>query len=168
MALEIPAEIKDAIYKAWLPALMTALLAGVKELPAEQKGALLTKMCVTCEDLAMAGAVGIQPEMSWDEYLEYLKTVPPPIGPWAVEQDGDVYDLVYDCSIGEDGRPQCHCPLVQLGIAEPEPYCCDSGARLSGRMIGGAKNKPVEKVEVVDSAARTGARICHYRVRLKA
>jgi hypothetical protein len=167
MALQIPEDMKNAMYQAWLPALMTTLMAGIGELPQEQKNTLLTKMCTTCEDLAMAGAVGIQPGMSWDDYLKYLKEVPPPIGPWTVEQDGDVFDLTYDCTIGEDGTPQCHCPLVQLGLAEPDPFCCDSGARLSGRMIGGAKNRPVEKAEVIDSAARTGARVCHYRVRLK-
>jgi len=167
MALEIPEDVKSAIYQAWLPALMTSVLAGIKELPQEHKGALLTKMCTTCEDLAIVGAVGIQPGMSWDDYVEFLKGTVPPVGPWTVEQDGNVFDLYYDCSIGEDGKPQCHCPLVQLGLMEPEPYCCDSGARLSGRMMGGAKNKPVEKVEVIDSAARTGASVCHYRVRLR-
>jgi hypothetical protein len=164
VALQISEEVKEAIYRAWLPALVTSLLAGIKALPEEHRGALLTMMCTTCEDLAMAGAVGIQPGMSWDDYLRYLKEVPPPVGPWIVEQDGDVFDLYYDCSLGEDGKPQCHCPLVQLGLMEPEPYCCDSGARMSGRMIGGARNRPVEKVEVIDSAARTGAPICHYRV----
>lgn len=167
MPMEIPEDIKDAIYKTWLPALITTLLTEIKKLPPEQRNDLLTKMCTTCEDLAMAGAVGIQSGMSWDDYLDYLKTVPRPIGPWTVKQDGDVFDLVYDCTIGEDGKPQCHCPLVQLGIAEPEPYCCDSGARLSGKMIGGAKNRAVESVEVIDSAARTDASICHYRVQLK-
>jgi hypothetical protein len=167
MALQIPEEMKDLMYKAWLPALMTSVISGINELPAEQRNTLLTKMCTTCEDLAMAGAVGIREGMSWDEYLEYLKAVPAPVGPWTVKQDGDVYDLIYDCTIGEDGKPQCHCPLVQLGMMEPNPYCCDSGARLSGLMIGGAKNSPVEKVEVIDSAARTGASICHYRVKLQ-
>ena len=166
MALEIPEDMKEAMYRVWLPALTSTLLAGIRELPREHKEALLTKMCTQCEDLAMAGAVGIQPDMSWDAYLKYLKGVPPPIGPWTVEGDGDVFDLYYDCTIGEDGKPQCHCPLVQLGLAEPDPYCCDSGARMSGRMIGGAKNRPVEKVAMVDSAARTGARVCHYRVHL--
>lgn len=167
MALEIPEDMKDAMYRAWLPALMTTVIAEINKLPQEHKNTLLTKICTTCEELAMAGAVGIQQGMSWDEYLEYLKTVPAPVGPWTVKQDGDVYDLVYDCTIGDDGKPQCHCPLVQLGIMEPNPYCCDSGARLSGMMIGGARNRPVEKVEVIDSAARTGARVCHYRVKLK-
>ncbi len=167
MALEIPEDMKDAIYRAWLPALMTSILEGIKELPAQHKADILTKMCTTCEDLAMAGAVGIQPGMGWDEYLKYLKGVPTPIGPWTVEQDGDVFDLTYGASIGEDGKSQCHCPLVQLGMMEPEPYCCDSGACLSGRMIGGAQNREVEKVEVIDSAARTGAPVCHYRVWLR-
>ncbi|UCG83193.1 MAG: hypothetical protein JSW38_13695 [Dehalococcoidia bacterium] len=167
MALTIPDDIKEAIYGTWLPALMTTVLKGINELPQEQRENLLTKICTTCEQLAMAGALGIQPGMFWEEYLDYLKTVPAPIGPWTVKQDGDVYDLIYDCTIGDDGKPQCHCPLVQLGMMEPNPYCCDSGARLSGMMIGGARNKQVEKVEVIDSAARTGARICHYRVKLK-
>ncbi|UCC59627.1 MAG: hypothetical protein JSV02_07700 [Dehalococcoidia bacterium] len=167
MALTIPDDIKEAIYGTWLPALMTTVLKGINELPQEQRENLLTKICTTCEQMAMAGALGIQPGMSWEEYLDYLNTVPAPIGPWTVKQDGDVYDLIYDCTIGDDGKPQCHCPLVQLGMMEPNPYCCDSGARLSGMMIGGARNKQVEKVEVIDSAARTGARICHYRVKLK-
>ena len=167
MALTIPDDIKDAIYRAWLPALMTAVMTGIDELPTQQRENMLTKICTTCEEMAMAGVLGIKEGMSWSEYLEYLKTVPAPIGPWTVTQDGDVYDLVYDCSMGEDNRPQCHCPLVQLGMMKPNAYCCDSGARLSGMMIGGARNRPVEKVEVVDSAARTGARVCHYRVKLK-
>ena len=57
MALQISEEVKEAIYRAWLPALMTSLLAGVKALPEEHRGALLTMVCTTCEDLAMAGAV---------------------------------------------------------------------------------------------------------------
>ncbi len=167
MALEMPEEVKQAIHQAWLPALMNTLLTGMKDIPQEHREALLTKMCTMCEDLAMVGAVGIQPGMSWDDYVAFLKGTVPPVGPWTVEQDGNVFDLYYDCSIGEDGKPQCHCPLVQLGLMMLDPYCCDSGARLAGRMIGGAKDTPVESVEVVDSAARTGAPICHYRVRLR-
>ena len=167
MALEISEDVKGAIYQVWLPALVTTLLREIEGLPREHSENLLTKMCTTCEDLAMIGAVGIQPGMSWDDYVKYLKEVPAPVGPWTVEQHGDVFDLVYDCSIGEDGKPQCHCPLVQLGLMAPNPYCCDSGARLSGRMIGGATGKSVAKAEVIDSASRTGAHVCHYRVHLK-
>ncbi|GAI56918.1 unnamed protein product, partial [marine sediment metagenome] len=70
MALEIPDDVKALMHQTWLPALMTAVLQKVKELPQEHKIAVLTGMCTTCEDLAMAGAVGIQPGMSWDDYLE--------------------------------------------------------------------------------------------------
>ena len=168
MALEIPDDVKALMHQTWLPALMTAVLQKVKELPQEHKIAVLTGMCTTCEDLAMAGAVGIQPGMSWDDYLEYLKGTAPPIGPWTIKQDGDVFDLVYDSSIGPDGKPRCHCPLLQLGmITEAIPFCCESGARLAGKMIAAATNKPVEKTEVIDSPSRTGASVCHYRVYVK-
>jgi len=168
MALEIPDDVKGLMHQTWLPALMTAVLQKVKELPQEHKIAVLTGMCTTCEDLAMAGAVGIQPGMSWDDYLEYLKgTTAPPIGPWTIKQEGDVFDLVYDSSIAPDGKPRCHCPLVQLGMTEPIPECCDSGARLAAKMIAAATNKPVESTEVIDSPSRTGASVCHYRVYVK-
>lgn len=165
--MQIPEEVKSVIYQTWLPALMTAVLKKVKELPQQHKMSVLTGMCTTCEDMAMAAAVGIQPGMSWDDYLEYLKTAVSPIGPWTINQDGNVFDVIYDSSVGPDGRARCHCPLVQLGLSEPMPECCDSGARLAGRMIGGALNKAIEKCEVIDSPSRTGAGICHYRVHAK-
>ncbi|TET13038.1 MAG: hypothetical protein E3J81_09620 [Dehalococcoidia bacterium] len=165
--MEISEDLKALMYQTWLPALMTTVLQKVKELPQEHKMAVVTGMCTTCEDLAMAGAVGIQPGMSWDGYLEYLKGTVPPIGPWTVKQDGDVFDLIYESSTGPDGRARCHCPLVQLGMSDPMPECCDSGARLAAKMIAAATNKPVEKTEVVDSPSRTGASVCHYRVRVK-
>jgi len=166
--MEIPEDVKALMYQTWLPALMTAVLEAARGLPREHAETILTKMCTTCEDLAMAGAVGIQPGMSWDGYLKYMKEAAPPIGPWTIKQDGDVFDLVYDASIGPDGKPRCHCPLLQLGIiTEAIPFCCDSGARLAAKMIAAATNKPVEKTEVIDSPSRTGASVCHYRVRAK-
>lgn len=97
--------------------------------------------------------------MSWDDYLKYLKEAVPPIGPWTIEQDGNVFDLVYDSSIGPDGKPRCHCPLLQLGmITEAIPFCCDSGARLAVKMIAAATNKPIDKTEVIDSPSRELAR----------
>ena len=64
MALQISEETKGLMYSTWLPAVMATVLEGVKELPAQHRDPLLTKMCKACEDLAMAGAVGIQPGMS--------------------------------------------------------------------------------------------------------
>lgn len=167
MTLPISEDVKLLMYSTWLPALMSAMLEEIKGLPADHRGHLLRRMCVTCEDLAMGGAVGIRPGMSWEEYVAFLHELPAPVGPWTVTQTAGVYDLVYDCSIGEDGRPRCHCPLVQLGITAPLPQCCDSGARLAGRMIEAATGKPAAKAEVVCSPLRTGAATCHYRVHLR-
>jgi hypothetical protein len=167
VALEIPEDIKDLIYRTWLPALMTAMFEEVKGLPPKHRKAVLKSLCVTCEDMAMAGALGIQPGMSWDEFLRFVKAAPPPIGPWTIKQRGNVFDLTYDATVGEDGKPLCHCPFVLLGIREPLPECCDSGACLAAKMIASATKRAVAKTEVVDSPARTGASVCHYRVRLK-
>ena len=167
MALEIPEQVRDLIYRTWLPALMTTVFEGIKELPPKQRKAFLMKICLTCEDMAMAGALGIQPGMSWADYVKFVKEAPAPIGPWTIKQKDNVCDLTYDATIGEDGKPMCHCPFVLLGIREPLPECCDSGARLSGKMIAAATKKTVSKTEVIDSPCRTGASVCHYRVRLK-
>ena len=167
MALEIPEDIKDLIYRTWLPALMTATFEAVKGLPPKHRRAVLKSLCVTCEDMAMAGALGIQPGMSWDEYLKFVKTAPPPVGPWTIKQKGNVFDLTYDATVGADGKPLCHCPFVLLGIREMLPECCDSGARLAGKMIASATKKTVAKTEVIDSPCRTGAMVCHYRVKVK-
>ena len=96
-----------------------------------------------------------------------MKEAVSPIGPWTIKQEGNVFDLTYDSSVGPDGKPRCHCPLVQLGMSDPMPECCDSGARLAGRMIEAALNKSIDKCEVVDSPSRTGAQVCHYRVYVK-
>ena len=168
MSIEIPEEVKNMMYSAWLPALMTSVLKEVNDLPPEHRSKVLTGMCTTCEDLALAGAVGCQPGMSWDDYVRFLKGTVPPIGPWEVKHEGDTYDLIYDASIGEDGKPRCHCPLVLLGIMDPNPECCDSGARLAGRMIEGATQEKITRTEVIDSPCRTGASVCHYRVHIKA
>lgn len=167
MALEIPEDIKELIYRTWLPALMTAMFEAVKGLPLKQRKAVLTSICITCEDMAMAGALGIQPGMSWADYVKFVKEAPAPVGPWTIKQKGNVFDLTYDATIGEDGKPLCHCPFVLLGIREPLPECCDSGARLSAKMIAAATKRRVAKSEVVDSPVITGAAVCHYRVRLK-
>ncbi|MEE8471370.1 MAG: hypothetical protein V3S51_08580 [Dehalococcoidia bacterium] len=167
MALEIPEDIKGLVYSVWLPRITSTVLEGVKELPVEQRDHILGKMCKTCEDLAMAGAVGIQPGMNWEAYQEFVKGLPPPMGPWTIERAGDVFDLVYGASVGEDGKPQCHCPLVQLGISEPSPECCSGGAGLAANMIEAATNRAVAKAEVIASPLRTGDPVCHYRVHLK-
>jgi hypothetical protein len=168
VTLQIPEDMKAIMYQTWLPELMRTLLDEIKRLPQEQREALLTRMCTTCEDMAMAGALGIQPGMSWDDYVKYIREATPPIGPWRIEQDGNTYDLIYDATIGPDGKPLCHCPLLQLGMLnEHIPFCCDSGARIAAKMIGAATGKDIESSVVVDSPLRTGAAVCQYRVRVK-
>lgn len=170
MSLEITEETKGLMYSTWLPAITTTVLEGIKGLPAKHRKAILTNMCDTCGNLAMAGAVGIQPGMSWDEYVKFLEEAAPPIGRWAIKRSGDVFDLVYETSIGPDGRPRCHCPLILLGmIAQQFPECCasGSGARLGAHMIEAATRKPVAKATVIDCPTKTGASVCHYRVWLK-
>lgn len=170
MSLEIPEETRSLMYSTWLPAIMTTVLEGIKGLPVKHRKAILTNMCDTCGDLAMAGAVGIQPGVSWDEYVKVLEEAAPPIGPWTIKRSGDVFDLIYKASMGPDGKPRCHCPLILLGmIAEQFPECCasGSGARLGAQMIEAATKKPVVKTVVVDCPTKTGAPVCHYRVWLK-
>jgi hypothetical protein len=166
MAMQISEEIKSLMCGTWLPAIMATVLQGVKELPVQHRNLILTKMCTSCEDLAMMGAVGIKSGMSWDEYVKFLEGLPPPIGPWTIKRTGDIFDLFYECSIGADGRPRCHCPLVQLGITEPLPECCSGGADLAGRMISTATSKLVAKAEVIGSPLRNGESFCHYRVHI--
>ena len=166
--MEIPDDIKALMFQTWLPALVTTLLAEIDKLPREHKEQLLTQMCITCEDLALAGALGCQPGMSWDDYCTFIKEATPPIGPWTIDKEGNTYDLYYDCTVGPDGKPRCHCPLVQLGmIARQNPFCCEGGARISGRMITSATGEEVDHAETVESAAKTGSMVCHYRVRTK-
>lgn len=166
-SLPISEDVRLLMYSTWLPALMTTMLEAIEELPAKQRDRLLSRMCRTCEDLAIGGAVGIRPGMNWEEYLKFLRELPAPMGPWSISRTDDTYDLEYGCSIGEDGRPRCHCPLVQLGMTTPLPQCCDGGASLAGRMIEAATGKPVLKAEVVASPLRNGETVCHYRVHLK-
>ena len=167
MGLQIPEDQKVLMLQAWLPALMTAVFDAVEDLPARHRKAVLDKICIACEDMAVVGALGIQPGMSWDDYVKFVKDAPAPIGPWTITKKGNVVDLIYDTTVGEDNKPQCHCPMVQLGIRGPIADCCAGGARLSGKMIGGATGKKVAKAEVVATPITTGAKICHYRVHLK-
>jgi hypothetical protein len=163
----IPEEIKPLVYQEWLPKLMAAVLEGVMELPGEQRDAILTRMDKVCKDMAIEGAIGIKPGMSWEDYLAFIKGLPSPIGPWTIERRGKVFDLTYDSSIGEDGRPRCHCPLVQLGIIEPVPEMCAGGADIAADMIKAATGKVVTKAEVVGSPLRTNEPFCRYRVEVE-
>ena len=163
-------ELKAECCKLTLPAMMTAILEKVSELPDEYRLPIYDAMCKAgCEDPAIEGGfLRIQPGMSWDEYVAHLKMIPAPIGPWTIEQNGDVFDVYYEASIGDDGKPLCHCVLYHLGITEPIKECCPGGARVSAAMIETALNKDVAEADVVETVARDGASACHWRVRLKA
>ena len=166
--MEIPEDMKAIMFQTWLPAIVTTLLAEIGQLPKEQNEYLLTRMCMTCEELAIEGALGCQPGMSWEDYCTFIQTAPPPIGPWTIKQEGNQYDLYYDCSKGPDGNPRCHCPLVQLGMIEKQnPCCCHGGGRLSGKMIASATGKEIAHAETITSAAMHNSMVCHYRVRTK-
>jgi hypothetical protein len=167
VGLEIPEEVKVLMYQTWLPAVMTSVLEIVKKLPEEQKSAVYTALCKTCGELAMAGALGPQPGMSWDQYAEFLEGTTPPIGPWKVKCAGKVYDLFYEASVDENGNAVCHCPLIHLEIGDPLKQCCDSGAELTGCMIGAVTGLEIDKFEVVKSPIRTCDSCCHYRVTVK-
>ena len=91
MTLLISEDVKLLMYSTWLPALISATLEEIKRLPVGDRDRLLRRMCGTCEDLAMSGAVGIRPGMSWEEYVRFLRELPPPVGPWTVRQSASVF-----------------------------------------------------------------------------
>lgn len=47
MALEMPEDIEDLVYKTWMPALMTTVFEAIRELPEKHRKASLTKICAT-------------------------------------------------------------------------------------------------------------------------
>ena len=166
MAHEYPEEIKGLIYSEWLPRVMAGLLEGVSELPPEHREHAMMKMSKACAALAV-WALGIRPDMSFEEMKEHLTNLEPPLGPRTIEKVGDVVHSTYHCSTGDDGQPVCECPVVKLGMVEPFPELCSCGANMAASYLEAIGMGPTVKSELMDSVLTTGAPFCRYVIYLK-
>lgn len=165
-AEEMPEEIKDLIYKQWLPHTVRGLIEGVRELPAEYRDHVLKKMSEGCSVLGTP-ILGITPGMGLEEYKKHASALQPPLGPRTIEQMGDVIQIDYHHPLDKDGKPVCHCPLVILGIIEPFPELCCCSVNLGASYIETAMGKPCAKVELIASPLTTGDSYIRYLVYLK-
>ena len=64
MPHEFTPEIKELIYKEWVPRILAGVLQGVRELPPEHRDYVMMKMSKTCADMAV-WALGIRPDMTY-------------------------------------------------------------------------------------------------------
>jgi len=165
-AEEVPQEIKDLMYREWLPRIVAAILGVVKKMPPEHRDAVLVKMAEVCSTFATP-FVGVTPDMGFEEYRKHASSLQPPLGPAFVEQTGDIVHGDAPHSIGEDGRPICICPLVQWGMIEPFPELCICGASIHASFIETATGKRCSRVDVIGSPLMTGESSLRYRVYLK-
>jgi hypothetical protein len=166
MAHEYSEEIKGLIYSEWLPRIMAGVLKGVRELPPEHRDHVMMRMSEACGAMAV-WAVGIRPDMTYDEMVKHLSELEPPLGPRTIQKVGDVVHSAYHCSLDENGRPICECPVVKLGMVEPFPELCSCGANMTAQYLEAIGMGPVAKSELVDSPLTTGEPFCRYVVYLK-
>jgi hypothetical protein len=164
-AEDMPPEIRDMIYREWLPRVMAGALKAVSELPAEHRDHVLKGMSGACAPMAVA-VCGIRPDMTREEYLTHMTKLHPPLGPRDIDWQGDVVEVDYHPPKDADGRPVCQCPLIQLGMAEPFPELCFCSANTGAAFLEAYTQEPTAKVEVLGSI-HSGLDTCRYRVHLK-
>ena len=166
MAHEWSEEIKGLIYATWVPAMLAAVLQAVRELPPEHRDFVMMRMAKACGPLAV-WALGIRPEMTYDELVKHLTELEPPLGPRTIQRVGDVVHSSYHCSKDEQGNSICECPIIKLGIMEPFPELCSCGANMAAQYLEAIGMGPVAKTELTDSALTTGSPFCRYVIYLK-
>jgi hypothetical protein len=164
-AEDMPPDIKEMIYKEWLPRIVAALLKGVKELPPEHRNNVLKEMSKACGPMAV-GVCGIDPEMSRSEYIKHMTNLPPPLGPRSIKWIKDIVQVDYKPPKDKRGRPVCQCPMVMLGMIEPFPELCICSANVGASFIEAYTLKPAAKAELIGSI-HSGLPSCQYRVYLK-
>jgi hypothetical protein len=164
-AEEMPEEIKDLIYKQWLPHTVRGLIEGVKELPKEYRDQVWKKMSEGCSVLGTP-VLGITPGMGLEAYKKHASALQPPLGPRTIEQMGDVIQIDYHHPLDKDGKPVCHCPLVILGMIEPFPELCCCSVNLGASYVETAMGKPCAKAELIASPLTTGDSVIRYLVYL--
>lgn len=165
MAHEFTPEIKELIYKEWVPRILAGVLEGVRELPPEHRDNVMMKMAKTCSAMAV-WALGIRQGMTYDEMVKHLTHLEPPLGPRTIQRVGNIVHSTYHCSIGEDGRPICECPVVKLGIMEPFPELCSCGANMAAHYLE-TIGIPTARTELMGSPNTTGEPFCQYVIHLK-
>jgi hypothetical protein len=164
-AQDMPEAIKDLIYREWLPRIMAGALKAVRELPAEHRNHVLKGMSDACGPMAVE-VCGIDPNVSKEEYLKYMTELPAPLGPRTIEWINDLIQVEYHPPKGEDGRPICQCPMIQLGMVEPFPELCICAANTGACFVEAYTQKKASGVELMGSI-HSGQQSCRYRVHLK-
>jgi hypothetical protein len=164
-AQEMPPEIRELIYKEWLPRVMAGALKAVAEIPQEYRDHVLRGMSDACAPMAVE-VCGIRPDMSRDEYLKHMTGLAPPLGPRSINWRGNIVDVDYHPPRDDEGRPVCQCPLIQLGMAEPFPELCFCSANTGAKFLEAYTQEPVAGVELIGSI-HSGLDCCRYRLHLK-
>ena len=164
-AEDMPPDIKEMIYKEWLPRIVAALLKGVKELPPEHRNNVLKEMSSACGPMAVM-VCGIDPKMSRSEYIKHMTNLPPPLGPRSIKWIKDIVSVDYKPPKDKKGCPVCQCPMVMLGMIEPFPELCICSANVGASFIEAYTLKPAAKAELIGSI-HSGLPSCQYRVYLK-
>ncbi len=164
-AEDMPSDIKEMIYKEWLPRIVAALLKGVKELPPEHRNNVLKEMSLACGPMAVM-VCGIDPEMSRSEYIKHMTNLPPPLGPRSIKWVKDIVQVDYKPPKDKKGHPVCQCPMVMLGMIEPFPELCICSANVGASFIEAYTREPAAKAELIGSI-HSGLPSCQYRVYLK-
>ena len=165
MPHEYSEEIKSLIYTTWLPRITGGLLQGVRELPPEHRDHVMMRMCGVCAPLAV-WALGVRSDMSFEEMAELLTNLEPPLGPRTIERVGNIVHSTYHCSVDQNGKPVCECPVVKLGMVEPFPELCSCGANMAAYYLESI-GIPTAKSELMGSPLTTGEPFCQYVVHLK-
>ena len=165
MAHEYPEEIKELIYSTWLPRITAGLLQGVRELPPEHREHVMMRMAASCAAMAV-WALGVRPDMTFDELVAHLTDLEPPLGPRTIQRVGKIVHSTYHCSKDDDGKPICECPVVKLGMVEPFPELCSCGANMAAHYLE-AIGIPTEKTDLMGSVLTTGEPFCQYVIHLK-
>ena len=158
---ELPPALRQAMMDIMVPAIVRGAWEGIYALPDEAREAVFKAASRRCHEKIVEFA-GFNPKelndvdefiAAWDKAFG---------GTMRGKREGD--RVYWEFTATEHGG--CPCPMVRLGLIEPNPKLCLCSCHVVGQRFEEVVKRPVV-VELLDSPLATGANKCEFLIHLK-